>query len=176
MTTTAQGWTVDWLPDLSGRTAIVTGASSGLGAATAEALATAGAHVVLAVRDVAKGARIADSLPGGAEVRALDLSDLASISAFAQNWTGAVDLLINNAGIMAVPQGRTTDGFELQIGTNHLGHFALTNLLLPHIRGRVVTLTSDFHRGGNLDLDDLNWRRRGYDPSQAYKDSKLANL
>ncbi|MGH3641200.1 MAG: oxidoreductase [Mycobacterium sp.] len=173
---TTKSWTAHDLPELSGQTYIVTGATSGLGTATAAALAKAGAHVVLAVRDLAKGKAVAATITGSTEVRQLDLASLASVRAFAESWDRDVDVLINNAGIMQVPQGKTSDGFELQIGTNHLGHFALTNLLLPRIRGRVVTLTSDFHRGGKLDLDDLNWQRRHYDPSQAYKDSKLANL
>lgn len=169
-------WTPARLPDLYGRTAVVTGASSGLGADTARALAGAGARVVLAVRDPAKGRAVADRIDGETEVRALDLGDLASVRAFAGTWTEPLDLLINNAGIMAVPLGRTVDGFELQIGTNHLGHFALTNLLLPHIRGRVVTVSSGLARSGRIDLDDLNWERRSYRPWQAYSQSKLANL
>ncbi|MGI8589906.1 MAG: oxidoreductase [Nakamurella sp.] len=174
--TAPQSWTVDWLPDLTGRTAVVTGASSGLGQATAGALAGAGAHVVLAVRDTVKGARVANALPGSTEVRALELGDLASVRAFAAQWSGDIDLLINNAGIMAVPQGRTVDGFELQIGTNHLGHFALTNLLLPHLTGRVVTVSSGLARLGRLDPADLNWDKRPYKPMRAYATSKLANL
>ena len=169
-------WTPARLPDLYGRTAVVTGASSGLGADTARALAGAGARVVLAVRDPAKGRAVADRIDGETEVRALDLGDLASVRAFAGSWTEPLDLLVNNAGIMAVPQGRTVDGFELQIGTNHLGHFALTNLLLPHIGGRVVTVSSGLARRGRIDLDDLNWERRSYRPWQAYSQSKLANL
>ena len=169
-------WTPARLPDLYGRTAVVTGASSGLGADTARALAGAGARVVLAVRDPAKGRAVADRIDGETEVRALDLGDLASVRAFAGAWTEPLDLLINNAGIMAVPQGRTADGFELQIGTNHLGHFALTNLLLPRIGGRVVTVSSGLARRGRIDLDDLNWERRSYRPWQAYSQSKLANL
>jgi NAD(P)-dependent dehydrogenase (short-subunit alcohol dehydrogenase family) len=155
-----------------GRTFIVTGATSGLGKATADALARAGAHVVLAVRNYAKGQAVA----GDTEVRDLDLSSLSSVRGFASSWQEPVDVLINNAGIMQVPEARTADGFELQFGTNHLGHFALTNLLLPQIRDRIVTLSSDFHRGAKLNLDDPNWRRRQYNSSQAYKDSKLANL
>jgi NAD(P)-dependent dehydrogenase (short-subunit alcohol dehydrogenase family) len=172
----AETWTPARLPDLYGRTAVVTGASSGLGADTARALAGAGARVVLAVRDPAKGRAVADRIDGETEVRALDLGDLASVRAFAGAWTEPLDLLVNNAGIMAVPQGRTADGFELQIGTNHLGHFALTNLLLPHIGGRVVTVSSGLARRGRIDLDDLNWERRSYRPWQAYSQSKLANL
>jgi len=164
------------LPDLTGKVVVVTGASSGIGAASARALAGAGAKVVLAVRDTAKGERIAATMTGDTEVRPLDLEDLASVRAFAAAWTGPIDILINNAGIMLVPEARTADGFERQIGTNHLGHFLLTNLLLPHIAGRIVTVASNAHARGQLDLDDLNWRRRHYDTSQAYSDSKLANL
>jgi NAD(P)-dependent dehydrogenase (short-subunit alcohol dehydrogenase family) len=169
-------WTPAPLPDLSGRTAVVTGASSRLGAVTARELARAGARVVLAVRDPAKGQAVADAIAGDTEVRALDLGDLASVRAFADTWSGTLDILVNNAGIMAVPQGRTTDGFELQIGTNHLGHFALTNLLLPHISDRIVTVSSGLARTGRIDLDDLNWQNRRYKPMGAYGQSKLANL
>ncbi len=169
-------WTAADLPDQSGRTVIVTGATSGLGLVTARELARVGARVVLAVRDPAKGERVAALMPGHTEVRRLDLADLASVRAFAAEWAGPLDVLINNAGIMRVPQGRTRDGFELQIGTNHLGPFALTNLLLPHITSRVVTVSSQLHRRGRLDLDDLNWEHRRYNSLQAYCDSKLANL
>ena len=162
------------IPDQTGRTAVVTGANSGLGLATARALAAAGAHVVLAVRDVAKGE--AADVPGEVEVRRLDLADLESVRGFAENWTGELDLLVNNAGIMAVPAGITVDGFELQFGTNHLGHFALTNLLLPAITDRVVTLSSLMHRVGGIAMQDLNWQQRPYDAERAYGQSKLANL
>src|SRR4051794_35327669 len=173
---TSTRWTAADLPDLSGKTAVVTGASSGLGAHTARELARAGAHVVLAVRNVEKGERVAATIAGDREVRRLDLTDLSTVRAFADAWSGDLDLLVNNAGIMAVPEGRTADGFELQIGTNHLGHFALTNLLLPHVTDRVVTVASGAHRLGKVDLDDLNWERRGYSRWRAYGQSKLANL
>jgi NAD(P)-dependent dehydrogenase (short-subunit alcohol dehydrogenase family) len=169
-------WTPEDLPDLSGRTAVVTGANSGIGRAAAQELARAGAHVILAVRDTAKGEAAAAGMPGTVETRALDLADLASVRAFAAGWDGDLDLLINNAGIMAVPEGRTKDGFELQFGTNHLGHFALTNLLLPHVTGRVVTVASSAHRMGSIVLDDLNWERRSYNAWRAYGQSKLSNL
>jgi NAD(P)-dependent dehydrogenase (short-subunit alcohol dehydrogenase family) len=169
-------WTLAELPDMTGRVVVVTGASSGIGAATARALVGAGAKVVLAVRDTAKGERVAPTMPGEIEIRQLDLEDLASVRAFAAAWTGAIDILINNAGIMLVQEGRTADGFERQIGTNHLGHFALTNLLLPYITDRVVTVSSNAHARGRLDLGDLNWQTRPYRTSQAYSDSKLANL
>jgi NAD(P)-dependent dehydrogenase (short-subunit alcohol dehydrogenase family) len=169
-------WTTADLPPQTGRTVVVTGANSGLGLATARALATAGAHVVLAVRDTARGAAAAAELDGDVEVRRLDLADLASVRAFADGWTGDLDILINNAGIMMVPAGVTVDGFESQFGTNHLGHFALTNLLLPFVTDRVVTLSSGLHRSGTIALDDLNWQRRPYSPQKAYGQSKLANL
>jgi len=164
------------LPAMAGRTVVVTGANSGIGRVAARELARAGARVVLAVRDVAKGEEAAATFDGDAEVRRLDLADLASVRAFADGWSGELDVLVNNAGIMAVPEGRTKDGFELQIGTNHLGHFALTNLLLPHVTGRVVTVASTAHRVGRIDLDDLNWERRRYQRWGAYGQSKLANL
>jgi NAD(P)-dependent dehydrogenase (short-subunit alcohol dehydrogenase family) len=164
------------LPDMTGRVVVVTGSSSGIGAATARALAGAGAKVVLAVRDAAKGERVSATITGDTIVRKLDLENLASVRAFAAAWAGDIDILINNAGIMLVPEGRTADGFERQIGTNHLGHFALTNLLLPHITDRIVTVSSNAHARGHLSLDDLNWQTRPYRTSQAYSDSKLANL
>ena len=173
------GFTTADLPDLAGRTVIVTGASSGIGLETAKALTAAGARVVLAVRDVAKGQRVAGRLPGPGQkqVRPLDLASLDSVRAFARDWLAQpVDLLINNAGVMIPPLSRTADGFESQFGTNHLGHFALTNLLLPAITGRVVTISSGAHRSGRIDFDDLNWERRRYRRWAAYGQSKLANL
>lgn len=164
------------IPDLSGRTAIVTGANSGIGLETAKALAAAGARVVLAVRDVKKGETAAAAMFGACEVRQLDLASLDSVRAFAASWDGEVSLLINNAGLMIPPLTRTADGFESQFGTNHLGHFALTNLLLPRVTGRVVTVASDAHRFGRIDFADLNWERRRYRPWRAYGQSKLANL
>ena len=169
-------WTAVQLPDLSGQTVVVTGASSGIGAVTAGELSRAGAKVVLGVRDVAKGEAAAARMAGETDVRRLDLTDLASVREFAGGWAGHLDILINNAGIMMVPAGRTADGFELQIGTNHLGHFALTNLLLPQITGRIVTVTSDLHKIGKIKVDDLNWENRTYKPLGAYCQSKLANV
>jgi NAD(P)-dependent dehydrogenase (short-subunit alcohol dehydrogenase family) len=157
-------------------TFVITGANSGIGLGAARALAGAGHRVVLAVRDTAKGERAAAAIDGETEVRRLDLCDLASIRAFAAAWDGPLDVLINNAGVMAVPEGRTRDGFELQIGTNHLGHFALTNLLLGHVTDRVVTVASVAHRYGRVDLEDLNFERRSYDRWRAYAQAKLANL
>jgi NAD(P)-dependent dehydrogenase (short-subunit alcohol dehydrogenase family) len=172
----AGGWDVADLPDQRGRIVVVTGATSGLGRATAAALAQAGAHVVLAVRDTERGERAAAGMTGSTEVRRLDLADLASVRAFASAWAGSLDVLVNNAGVMAVPRGRTADGFETQLGTNHLGHYALTNLLLRHITDRVVTVSSAAHRHGRIELDDLNWEHRRYRRWAAYGQSKLANL
>jgi len=173
------GFSAADVPDLTGKTAIVTGASSGIGLATAKALVAHGARVILAVRDEAKGRGAAKAMPGpgGAEVAVLDLARLDSVRAFARDWSRQpVDLLINNAGVMIPPLSRTADGFELQFGTNHLGHFALTNLLLPNVTGRVVTVSSSAHRYGRIDFDDLNWERRRYRAWRAYGQSKLANL
>jgi NAD(P)-dependent dehydrogenase (short-subunit alcohol dehydrogenase family) len=161
---------------MTGRSAIVTGANSGIGRAAASALADAGARVVLAVRDSDKGHAAATAMPGETEVRELDLASLASVREFAAAWEGDIDLLINNAGVMIPPFSRTADGFELQFGTNHLGHFALTNLLLEHVTGRVVTVSSTGHRFGSIDFDDLNWERKPYKAWRAYGQSKLANL
>ena len=173
---TPSPWTAADLPDLRGRTAIVTGANSGIGRVAALELAHAGAAVTLAVRDTAKGQAAAATMTGNVTVRPLDLADLVSVREFAHATEGPVDLLVDNAGIMATPQGRTADGFELQIGTNHLGHFALTNLLLLQITNRVVVVSSSLHTSGRIDLDDLNWQRRSYKPWAAYSQSKLANL
>jgi NAD(P)-dependent dehydrogenase (short-subunit alcohol dehydrogenase family) len=164
------------LPEMTGRSVIVTGANSGIGRAAARAFAGAGARVVLAVRDTAKGEAAAAAMPGTTEVRRLDLASLASVREFAGGWSGPLDLLVNNAGVMVPPLSRTVEGFELQLGTNHLGHFALTNLLLPGITGRVVTVSSTGHRIGRIDFDDLNWERKPYKPWRAYGQSKLANL
>lgn len=181
-------WTAADLPDLTTRTAVVTGANSGLGFETALALAGSGAAVTLAVRDESRGeaaaARIKQAHPGAVvEVSALDLASLASIREFAGRWSAGhdtgLDLLINNAGVMALPHRRTADGFEMQFGTNHLGHFALTGLLLPALvarhRSRVVTVSSFVHRMGRINFDDLMGERR-YRAWGAYGQSKLANL
>ena len=162
--------------DMTGRSVIVTGANSGIGRAAARTLAASGARVVLAVRDVDKGRAAAASMPGKTEVRPLDLARLDSVRDFVAGWEGGVDVLINNAGVMVPPLSRTAEGFELQFGTNHLGHFALTNLLLECIGGRVVTVSSNGHRMGRIDFDDLNWERKPYRAWRAYGQSKLANL
>jgi NAD(P)-dependent dehydrogenase (short-subunit alcohol dehydrogenase family) len=164
------------IPDLAGRSVVITGANSGIGRAAARALAGAHARVVLAVRDVEKGKAAAATMSGDTEVRQLDLASLASVRTFVAGWEGEIDLLINNAGVMATPLTRTADGFELQFGTNHLGHFALTNLLLKQVVGRVVTVSSTGHRFGSIDFDDLNRERKPYRAWRAYGQSKLANL
>ena len=181
-------WTTNDMPTLTGRKAVVTGANSGLGFCTAAALAAHGAAVTLAVRDEAKGAAAAEQIAAGkpagtVEVRRLDLADLASVRAFAAEWSAAhpegLDLLINNAGIMAIPRRQTADGFEMQLGTNHLGHFALTGLLWPALvaqpHSRVVTVASQAHRMGRMRFDDLMGERK-YSAWGAYGQSKLANL
>ncbi|MCV6963245.1 oxidoreductase [Mycobacterium intermedium] len=169
------GWTAADLPSFAGRTVIITGANSGLGAVTARELASRGAAIIMAVRNTDKGESAARQMSGHVEVRRLDLQDLSSVRSFAEGVDGA-DVLINNAGIMAAPYATTVDGFESQIGTNHLGHFALTNLLLPKLTDRVVTVSSMAHWPGRIALDDLNWQARRYSPWLAYSQSKLANL
>ncbi|MDX3853211.1 oxidoreductase [Streptomyces sp. AK02-01A] len=178
MTTSTRttSWTLTDLPPQRGRTVLVTGAGGGIGLETARALASAGARVVLAVRDVDTARQAADRIGGSTEVLRLDLADLSSVRRFAAAWDRPLDILVNNAGVANVPLLRTRDGFEPHFGTNHLGHFALTNLLLPRITGRVVTVASNAHRRASLDLDDLNWERRPYRAAAAYGQSKLANL
>jgi NAD(P)-dependent dehydrogenase (short-subunit alcohol dehydrogenase family) len=168
-------WTATDIPDQTGRTFIVTGANSGLGEATARGLAEHGARVIMACRNVTKAEAVAKRIPGDVAVRPLDLADLSSVRAFA-NVTDDFDVLVNNAGIMAVPKARTADGFESQFGTNFLGHFALTGLLLPRVSSRIVTLSSEAHRMGRIALDDLNWHTRRYRRWAAYSQSKLADL
>jgi NAD(P)-dependent dehydrogenase (short-subunit alcohol dehydrogenase family) len=164
------------IPDLSGRRVVITGANSGIGRSAAQALAAHGARVTLAVRNLQKGNQAAASMQGDTTVRQLDLADLSSVREFAAGWDGEIFLLINNAGIMIPPLSRTADGFEMQFGTNHLGHFALTNLLLGHVSGRVVTVSSSAHRFGRIDFNDLNWEHKRYRRWPAYGQSKLANL
>ncbi|MDT5021906.1 MAG: hypothetical protein QOE12_286 [Mycobacterium sp.] len=168
-------WTAADLPSFAGRSAIVTGANSGLGAVTARELARVGAKVILAVRNAGRGEAAAREMTGDVEVRQLDLQNLGSVRQFAEG-IDSVDVLVNNAGIMAVPHAVTSDGFESQIGTNHLGHFALTNLLLPKVTDRVVTVSSMMHYLGYISLGDLNWNSRPYSAWLAYGQSKLANL
>jgi NAD(P)-dependent dehydrogenase (short-subunit alcohol dehydrogenase family) len=164
------------IPDQTGRTVIVTGGSSGIGRAAAAALAAKGAHVVLAGRDQARGRAAAAAMGGRTESRPLDLGSLDSVREFAGTVDGPIDYLINNAGAMTAARQPTADGFESQFGVNHLGHFALTNLLLSRVTGRVVTVTSSAYRGARIDFDDLQWERRPYRPFGAYGQAKLANL
>ncbi|MGA5546173.1 SDR family NAD(P)-dependent oxidoreductase [Mycobacterium sp. NPDC051198] len=181
-------WTTAKIPDQSGRTAVVTGANTGLGLETAKALAARGAHVVLAVRNVTKGEAAAEwisrSVPDAdLELQRLDLGSLASVREAADEIRTKherIDLLINNAGVMTPPKETTADGFELQFGTNHLGHFALTGLLLdrllPVVGSRIVTVSSIGHRfSRGIRFEDLQWER-SYNRLQAYGQSKLANL
>jgi NAD(P)-dependent dehydrogenase (short-subunit alcohol dehydrogenase family) len=181
------------LPDLGGHRAIVTGANSGIGLRTAVRLAEQGVEVVLACRDPARGqaalSQLRAEVPAAkVELRELDLADLSSVHRFASDWAGpgqdrSLDLLVNNAGVMAIPHRLSADGYELQLATNHLGHYALTGLLLPALLtgsmlggpARVVTVASVAHRSGRLYVDDL-MLERGYAPWRAYGQSKLANL
>ncbi|QYG93846.1 SDR family NAD(P)-dependent oxidoreductase [Iamia sp. SCSIO 61187] len=181
-------WRPDDIGDLTGRVAVVTGATSGLGTVTARELARHGAHVIATARDERRGERAlerlrADVPAGSIELRALDLASLASVATFAADVGRdhrRLDVVVNNAGVMAPPRGRTEDGFELQIGTNHLGPFALTGRLLPllHVApaARVVTVASLAHTWGTIDLADLTYERRRYLRWPAYGASKLANL
>ena len=179
------GWNLGDIPDQSGRVAVVTGANSGLGYATARGLALRGARILLACRSEQRGAealaRLRSEVPGAlAEIRPLDLADLASVRSFAAGYDAdRLDLLINNAGVMAVPYAKTVDGFETQFGVNHLGHFALTGLLLPQLLAtpgaRVISVSSSMHRMGNVEFHDLNSERR-YRRWTAYGRSKTANL
>jgi NAD(P)-dependent dehydrogenase (short-subunit alcohol dehydrogenase family) len=177
-------WTTDDIPDLAGKRVIVTGANSGIGFQTALALARHGATVVLGCRSAERGeqalARIRAEAPEADLVLgSLDLADLASVRAFAEKHGEPLDLLVNNAGVMALPRRTTADGFEMQFGTNHLGHFALTGLLLPALlerpAARVVTVSSMMHWLGRIDFDNLD-AERGYHKWPAYCQAKLANL
>jgi NAD(P)-dependent dehydrogenase (short-subunit alcohol dehydrogenase family) len=180
----SEAWTTDQIPDLTGRTAVVTGANNGLGLVIAEHLARAGATVVMACRNLEKADAAASGITANVpearlEIVELDLSRLSSVRRFADDLdVEALDLLINNAGVMMTPPERTEDGFDLQFGTNHLGHFALTGLLMARLgraeAARVVTLTSLEHTSGHLDFDDLQWDH-GYGRRKAYRRSKLAN-
>lgn len=182
-------WLASDMPSLQGKIAIVTGANSGLGLETTLGLAAAGATVVMACRNPAKAeparAQLLQKCPQAQlHLMTLDLSDLASVRAFATECAqrfSHIDLLCNNAGVMALPYQLTRDGFEMQIGTNHFGHFALTGLLLAQLKAapaaRIVTVASVAHRGTKgFDLDDPNWQRKPYRKNEAYARSKLANL
>ncbi len=181
-------WTFDDIPDQTGKYVVVTGANSGLGFETAKAMADKGATVVMACRNEDKAAEAAslirDTVPNAPlEVRKLDLSDLDSVKHFADEMLvqdKPIDILFNNAGVMAMPEMRTAQGFEMQIGTNHLGHFALAARLFPLVKkaeaGRVIAVASQAHRIGKINLDDLNWQSRSYSRWAAYGQAKLANL
>lgn len=180
-------WLDQNIPNLDGKTAVITGANSGIGYEAARMLAQKNAHVVLAVRNTVKGGKAAREIRSAApqadvEVMALDLADLASVRQFADTFGAhhdGLDLLINNAGVMAIPYQKTKDGFEMQFGTNHLGHFALTGRLLPLLHNtpgsRVITISSGMHRFGDIDFANLN-AEQGYKKWGAYSQSKLANL
>ncbi|MFF0475344.1 oxidoreductase [Streptomyces sp. NPDC004284] len=182
--TDKQRWTADRIPDQTGRVSVVTGANSGLGLATIRELARRGGRVILAVRDEEKGRRAAEALGADArllDVRPLDLADLDSVRAFAERMRAEhphLDVLVNNAGVMAPPRTLSPQGHELQFATNHLGHFALTGLLLDLLAAgtdpRVVTVSSINHRQGSLRFEDLNGER-GYAPMAFYNQSKFAN-
>ncbi len=186
--TSSGKWTADVMPDLGGRVAVVTGSNTGIGFEAAKVLAGKNATVVLAVRDIVKGGQAASRIEEAYKdaklsVMELDLASLKSVRAFSQEFKRAfqrLDLLINNAGLMVPPYSKTEDGFELQFGINHLGHFALTAQLHETImktdNSRIVNVSSGAHRQGRLDFDDLNWERRAYNRIRAYGDSKLANL
>ena len=177
-------WSAQDIPDQQGKLAIVTGANSGLGLITARELVRRGAEVIVAARTVQRGEQAAETIATATAkarpaVRELDLASLDSIHRFAEGFSGErVDLLINNAGVMMTPRRTTSDGFELQLGTNHLGHFALTGLLLDAVQrapaGRIVTVSSLEHKGGRLNFDDLQMER-DYDPRGSYQRTKLAN-
>lgn len=185
---TQEKWDTTNIPSQQGRKAIVTGSSSGIGFEAAKALAAKKAEVILAVRNPKKGelalAKIRKEIPHATVSQMqLDLADFSSIKAFAETYTkqfASLDLLINNAGVMVPPYSKTKDGFELQMGTNHLGHFLLTGLLLPLLMkskgARIVTVSSSAHHLGNIKFTDLNWEQRSYSPWRAYGDSKIANL
>ncbi|MFE3001805.1 SDR family NAD(P)-dependent oxidoreductase [Nocardia sp. NPDC059246] len=181
MSTALTGWTSESMPELSGRSYIVTGASSGIGEATARALVARGARVILACRDIEKARPIAESLGARAEVRRLDLADLASVREFTATCE-PVDTVIANAGISTIPKKLSPNGIEMQFATNHLGHFALVHDLLDRIRDRIVVVSSMSHHFvgllhmGRIDLTDLDYSRRSYSPFGAYCQSKLANL
>ena len=177
-------WTITQMGRLNGKTAIVTGANSGLGYQAAKALAEKGAHVIMACRDAGRAEKALERLraevdQASVEVRALDLASLDSIRDFADSITTPINILVNNAGVMALPKRLTVDGFEMQFGTNHLGHFALTGRLLPRLLAepgtRVVTVSSDVHRIGKIEFDDLQSEKR-YGKWRAYGQSKLANI
>jgi len=181
-------WTLENIHDQKGKIAIVTGSSSGIGYETARVLAIKNAKVIIAVRNLEKGRTAEEKIKAEHKdaditVMELDLADLKSVRTFAKNFkkhNKRLDLLINNAGVMMPPYSKTADGFELQFGTNHLGHFALTGLLIDLIQStsnsRIVNVSSGAHKYGNLNFQDLNWENRKYKPMKSYGDSKIANM
>ncbi|MFT5779564.1 MAG: NAD(P)-dependent dehydrogenase (short-subunit alcohol dehydrogenase family) [Crocinitomicaceae bacterium] len=181
-------WNTQNIPDQKGKVIVITGASSGLGKEATKVMAQKNATVIMAVRNVKKGESVAEEIrtefpTADIQVHPMDLGSLNSIKAFSENLSksqSTVDILINNAGVMMCPYSKTEDGFEIQMGTNHLGHFALTGLLMPLIKnsksGRIVATSSIGHRSGAIDFEDFNWENRKYKTTKAYGDSKLANL
>jgi NAD(P)-dependent dehydrogenase (short-subunit alcohol dehydrogenase family) len=183
VTTIPRGWSASDIPDLTGKRFLITGGTSGIGKEAARDLARAGAHVTITARSAAKGAAtVAEFANERVEFKLLDLADLSSVRNFAKEFTSSIDVLILNAGVMATPFSLTKDRFELQVGTNHLGHFALTGLLQKQIKNRVVSVSSQMHRTAriaNYSIDDLRNKAKGvgaYNPWSAYAFSKLANL
>lgn len=169
-------WSPARLGNLTGKRIIVTGATNGVGLGTTRALAKAGAHVIMAVRNPALGAQRAAEIEGSTEVLEVDLADLASVRAFADRFDGDVDILINNAGALTSERRETVDGFEATLGTNLLGPFALTNLLFPQVRSQIINVSSDGHRMATLRLDDMHTRHTKWTPMGAYTHSKLAMM
>jgi NAD(P)-dependent dehydrogenase (short-subunit alcohol dehydrogenase family) len=181
-------WNTNSIADQSGRVVVITGATSGLGKEAAIILAGKNATVIMAVRDALKGEQVAEEIKKAVpnakiEVRKLDLGSLSSVKAFSEGVIAnynRLDILINNAGVMNCPFSKTEDGFEIQMGTNHLGHFALTGLLMPLLKktkgARIVATSSIAHRQGKIDFEDINWEKRKYNTIKAYSDSKIANL
>lgn len=181
-------WNTNNITDQAGKVVVITGATSGLGKEVAKVLASKNATVIMAVRNTQKGEQVAaeikkDLNDAKIEVRKLDLGSLSSVKAFSEAILASynrLDILINNAGVMTCPFSKTEDGFEIQMGTNHLGHFALTGLLMPLLKktqgARIVATSSIAHRQGDINFDDMNWEKRKYKTTQAYSDSKIANL
>ena len=179
-------WNEDNIGNLTGKIVVITGSTSGIGKQAAQVMAEKNAKVIMAIRNLTKGAEVISEIKkkkpdADILMKELDLSSLDSVKTFSEELKTEldhIDVLINNAGIMMCPESKTKDGFELQLGTNHLGHFALTGRLLPLLKenSRVVVLSSQGHRAGKLNLDDLNYEKRKYNPNQVYFDSKLANL
>ena len=183
VTTIPRGWDATDIPDLTRKHFLITGGTSGIGKETARELARAGAHVTITARNAAKGAAtVAEIARDRVDFKLLDLADLSSVRNFAKEFTSPIDVLILNAGVMATPFSLTKDKFEMQMGTNHLGHFALTGLIQKQIKYRVVAVSSQMHRTariGNFTIDDLRNKAKGigaYNPWSAYAYSKLANL